>query len=354
MDLENREGPPVRSGMTNIATRLRASTSAPATADPPVNRGGGRPGLAWAEPAGAAVLSAVVILWPWLSGSLYYKTVAIQMFIYISLAVSYQLLLGNARLVSFAHVAFYGLSAYTVVILVSRYHIPFVAAWLAGIALAVVVAFFVGSLVIKLEPLLLAVSTLAVAEVLLTVVSTLGITGGQNGLVTRPFSLGRVERLTFSYWFVAVGMLLVVGVTVFVSRSALGRLLLAVGDDTVAARSVGVSSSRTLISAFVLCSGLAAVAGIMLAQSAVVLSPGDIDLNAAITVLAMVAVGGIRSMFGAALGAILLTLIPVWFASIAQDESLIYGGILLAVFVLAPGGLVSLVSPVRRALVRSR
>lgn len=298
--------------------------------------------------SGALVFFAAIVCWPYFAGGSYYQSVFTQMFIYIALAVSYQVLIGYARLVSFGHVAFFGLSAYTSTILAGRYGVPFVLAWIAAVLVAVVVAYLVARLVIKLEPLLLAVATLAVAQIVSLIVSTLSITGGQNGLITEPFTVPGIDPVAFTYWFVAILMLAVVGVSVLVVRSPLGRLLLAVGDDPTAARAIGTNSTRTLTVVFALSSGLAGVAGVMLAQSSVVLAPGSIDLNVAITVLAMVAVGGLRSIAGAVIGAVILTLIPVWFAPIAQDESLIYGALLLVVFVVSPGGLVGLLAPLRR------
>lgn len=307
-------------------------------------------GRGWrgAQVVGVLAFFLGIICWPYFAGGLYYQSVFTQMFIYIALAVSYQLLIGYARLVSFGHIAFYGLSAYTSSVLVTKYGVPFVLSWLVAIAVTVVLAFVVARLVIKLEPLLLAVATLAVAQIVSLVVSTLAVTGGQNGLITGPFTVGGIDPAAFSYWFVAAIMVLVVAASVLIVRSSLGRLLLAVGDDPVAARAIGTNSARTLTIVFTLSSALAGVAGLMLAQSAVVLAPGSIDLNVAITVLAMVAIGGLRSMTGAVIGAFLLTLIPVWFAPIAQDETLIYGGVLLVVFVVAPGGIMELFGRVRR------
>lgn len=288
-------------------------------------------------------LCLAIVLIPYLSGNLYYRSVAIQVFIYIALAVSYQLLFGYARLVSFGHAAFFGLSAYTSAVLITKYSMPHVLAWLIGVGVTMLIALLAGRIVIRLEPLLLAVATLAFSQIVVLVVSSLtDVTGGQNGLVTEPLAVGRIPTPDFNYWFVAIGMLLIVASTIALVRSPFGRLLLAVGDDPIAARSLGGNTTRALVFAFVISSGLAGVAGILLTQSTAVLAPETIGLDTSILILAMIAVGGLRSIPGAVLGAVILSLIPVVFASLQQSATLVYGAIILVVFVVSPDGLTAL------------
>lgn len=288
-------------------------------------------------------LCLVIALAPYFSGDLYYRSVAVQVFIYIALAVSYQLLFGYARLVSFGHAAFFGLSAYTSAVLISKYDVPHVVAWVLGVALTALVALVAGRIVIRLEPLLLAVATLAFSQIVVLVVSSLpDVTGGQNGLVTKPLTVGGLATADFNYWFVAIGMLLIVGSTIALVRSPFGRLLLAVGDDPIAARSLGANATRVLVFTFVLSSALAGLAGILMTQATAVLAPETIGLDTSILILAMIAVGGLRSIPGAVLGAVALSLIPVVFASLQQGAILLYGAIILFVFVVSPDGLTAL------------
>lgn len=345
---------------TPVATRpAREAPATPVTAPAGPAPGapgapGGRRGLVGRaadlrQPLLTMGLCVLVVLVPWFSGDLYYRSVSIQIFIYIGLAVSYQMLFGYARLVSFGHAAFFGLSAYTSAVLVATYDVPHVLAWVAGVAVTMLLALVAGRIVIRLEPLLLAVATLAFSQIVVLVVSQLSdITGGQNGLVTVPLTVGDVPAADFNYWFVAAGMLLIVGLTVALVRSPVGRLLLAVGDDPVAARSLGANPTRVLVFAFVVSSGLAGLAGVLLAQSTAILAPESIGLDTSILVLAMIAVGGLRSLPGAVVGAVLLSLIPVVFASLQQAAVLVYGLILLVVFVVSPEGLTGVPALARR------
>lgn len=288
-------------------------------------------------------LGLVVALVPFLAGTLYVRLVVTQLFIFVALAVSYQLIFGYARLASFGHVAFYGVAAYTSGVLTTRFGMPHVVTWVLALALTAALALLTAGLVIRLESLLLAITTLALAVIAIEVVSTLALTGGQNGLLLRPLPApGGADQLSFNYWFVALGSIAVVAVTTWIVRSPLGRMLAAVGDDPVAARALGVNADRVLIFVFVLGSTLAGIAGILLVQSTVVLAPEHLGIDVAVLVLAMVAVGGLRSIAGAVIGAVLLTLIPQVFAPIQQAEALIYGVVLLLVFVVSPTGLVGL------------
>jgi branched-chain amino acid transport system permease protein len=122
--------------------------------------------------------------------------------------------------------------------------------------------------------------------------------------------------------------------------------MIAVGDDPTAARALGTNASWTLTVIFAVSSGLAAVAGIMQAQTSVILTPSNINLNVAIAVLAMVTVGGIRSIAGAVLGAVLLSLVPVVFAPVQEYATWIYAAVLLLVLLFSPRGLVGMGSDV--------
>ncbi|GAC1325201.1 MAG: branched-chain amino acid ABC transporter permease [Mycobacteriales bacterium] len=314
----------------------------------------GHPGGRAAPKLIAAAIAAVVLtVGPYVVGDVYVRTVAIQMFIYIALAVSYQLIFGYARLASFGHVAFFGIGAYTSGALIKK-GFPHPLAWLVALALTFVIALVAAAVVIRLESLLLAITTLALAVIVVEVVSALKITGGQNGLILPPWTVGGIPAATFKYWFVAVGMILIVAVTVWLVHSPFGRMLSAVGDDQVAARALGINASRVLVFVFVLGSVLAGVAGILLVQSTVVLATESIDIGVAIIVLAMVAVGGLRSVTGAVIGAILLTLLPQIFASIQDAQALVYGGILLLVFLVSPGGIIGLRSVAANVMRRVR
>ena len=303
----------------------------------------------------AVLASAVLILVPFLFGNLYIRQVATQMFVFIALAVSYQLVFGYARLASFGHVAFYGVAAYTSGVLTTTYRVPHILTWVIALVVTVVLALLTAGLVIRFETLLLAITTLALAVIAVEVVSTLTITGGQNGLLLTPLKPpGGIDQLSFNYWFVAIGTVIIVAITTWIVRSPFGRLLAAVGDDPVAARALGVNAVRVLIFVFVLGSLLAGAAGLLLVQSTVVLAPENLSIDVAVVVLAMVAVGGLRSIVGAVIGAVLLTLIPQVFAPVQQAETLIYGLILLIVFLVSPSGLVGLRTVATRMARRAR
>ena len=319
------------------------STTDDTAVDPPGPPPRRRRGIGGRQSWLTLALCLVVIVVPYATGDAYYESVAIQIFIYVALAVSYQLLFGYARLVSFGHAAFFGVSAYTSAVLIAKLGMPHVLAWVAGVLAAALIALVAGRIVIRLEPLLLAVATLAFSQIVVLVVSSLpDVTGGQNGLVTTPLTLGDIPVSDFTYWFVAAGMLLVVAICVALVSSPFGRLLLAVGDDPVGARSLGTNTTRVLVFTFVVSSALAGVAGAMLTQATAVLAPETIGLDTSILILAMIAVGGLRSMPGAVIGAVVLSLIPVFFASLQQGAILLYGAIILVVFVISPDGLTAL------------
>jgi branched-chain amino acid transport system permease protein len=282
---------------------------------------------------------ALGILVPYQTQSVYYMTVAETVFANVALAISFQLLFGYARLISLGHAAFFAGGAYVAGVLVSQYGFSHPAAWLLAIAAGAVAAVVLGWITLRLEPLLLAIATLAFAQALHSLLAKLTITGGENGLAVPPLSFESQTQPTTDYIVSAAILVLVIIAVASVVLSRMGRHLVAVGDDPVAAKACGIRVSQTLVYAFVVGSVLAAAAGVMYAQSSKLITPDLAGLDTSTLVLAMVALGGVRSMTGAAAGAVLLTLLPEVAAPLQQYNSLIFGGLVLVVFRLAPNGL---------------
>jgi len=210
------------------------------------------------------------------------------------------------------------------------------------------VAYAVGVPSLKLKGHYLAMATLGFG-VIVTIVfnEEVALTGGPSGLSSIP-ALGilgvpiRGELLFYSLvWFI---VLLVLIFCLNVIHSRVGRALRSLHDSEVAADAMGIETARYKVMIFVLSAVLASLAGSLYAHYVRFLSPGSFDLLLSIKLVMMVVVGGMHSLWGALLGACLLTFLGNEWLHVFKDfDILVYGAILLFVVMALPEGLVSLV-----------
>ncbi|MBI5845965.1 MAG: branched-chain amino acid ABC transporter permease [Deltaproteobacteria bacterium] len=260
------------------------------------------------------------------------------------LAVGLNMLMGYAGQISLGHAAFFGIGAYASGILNAHYGWS---PWLSGpaaLVLAGVVAYLVGLPTLKLTGYYLAMGTLGFGMIVNVVLNNWSaVTGGSSGLYgMQALSIGSVsltqDRNGFLFiWFIVIAAFF------FCSRivnSRIGRALRAIHYSEKAAMSVGVDTARVKLQIFVLSAVLAALAGFFYAHSVMFISPGSFSFLVSVRLVAMVVIGGMASIWGALLGAGLLTLLPELLHAVAEYEMAVYGFILIVVMIFFPEGLV--------------
>lgn len=259
------------------------------------------------------------------------------------LAVGLNMLMGYAGQISLGHAAFFGIGAYASGILNAHYGWS---PWISGpsaLVLAGVVAYLVGLPTLKLTGYYLAMGTLGFGMIVNVVLNNWSaVTGGSSGLygmkalMVGEISLTQGKNGFFFIWFLVI-------VTFFAcSRlvdSRIGRALRAIHYSEQAARAVGVDTAKVKLSIFVMSAVLAALAGFFYAHSVMFISPGSFGFLVSVRLVAMVVIGGMASIWGALLGASLLTLLPELLQSVAEYEMAVYGFILIVVMIFFPEGL---------------
>jgi branched-chain amino acid transport system permease protein len=162
--------------------------------------------------------------------------------------------------------------------------------------------------------------------------------GAEMGISRIPSPLDKV-----GYAVLAIGAALVlVALSLHVKRSWMGRSFAAVAQDEDAARTIGIDVAGYKITAFLLGTAAAGLAGGIYAHMTQLIVPDAFNFIQSITILAMVVVGGIGSTLGVVAGAVLLTLMPELFRFINDYKLLVYGGLLLLVMRFSPEGLAGL------------
>lgn len=271
--------------------------------------------------------------------------------IYSVVAVGLQLLYGTTGLMSLAQATFLALGAYTVAILTTVAGVPHLLAFALAIAIPASVAFPLGWFISRIRGYYLAVATLALAGLFSLWIRQPAITGGTFGItgIPPPSAFGITVSSPASFYLLALAV--AAGVTAFgaaLHTSRVGRALHAIGQSEAGSNASGVNLALYKASVFALSAGLAGAGGALYAFYVGFIGPETFGLQTSILLLTMVIVGGSQSIYGAILGAVLLTVLPDVLESDSGVSLIAYAFVLVAVFVLLPEGLVGLMGRVPR------
>ncbi len=276
---------------------------------------------------------------------IYELSLATVIGINVILAIGLNMITGYCGQISLGHAAFYGIGAYTAA-LMAKAGLP----GPANLAAAALVAGGVGAVVglasLRVREDFLAITTMGVGFLFLGIVRQQeSVLGGELGISSIPsFGLGRVGY----FGMVAALAALAAAFSLYVKKSWMGFAFEAVADDEDTARVVSVNVPAYKLAAFAMGTALAGLAGGLYCYFARFIVPDDFGFITSISVLSMVAVGGIGSTAGVVAGTALLTLMPEFFRFVGDYKLLVYGVLLFAVMRFAPEGLAGLPALVRR------
>ncbi|MDD2903135.1 MAG: branched-chain amino acid ABC transporter permease [Syntrophales bacterium] len=274
--------------------------------------------------------------------SAYFLHLAILGGIYIILAISLNLIIGYAGQVSLGHAAFFGIGAYISALTSLYWGFPFLLAALSAILFSGVCGLLLGLPTLRLKEDYLAIVTLGFGVIVDLVFLNLEITGGPDGLagIPSPRILGLSFRSPVMYLFLTLFMvLLTLALTYRLVHSYHGRALRAIRDHEVTAQVMGINTPAYKVAIFTLAAALAGLAGSLYAHYITFINPESFGLHTSILALCMVVLGGMGSIAGAVVGALALTVLPELLRSFKAYQDLIYGGLLVALLIWRPEGL---------------
>ncbi|RUQ29813.1 MAG: branched-chain amino acid ABC transporter permease [Candidatus Competibacteraceae bacterium] len=293
---------------------------------------------------GFYMLAIIAGLLPVLFPDNYFITVVgIAAGINVILAVGLNLLMGYAGQISLGHAAFFGMGAYASAILTTRYAFPPLLALGTGLISAGLIAWLLARPILRLHGHYLAMATLGFGIIIhVIMVQATGWTGGPDGLTgIPPLNLSGWTVDSDQRWYLVImaAALLAIGLSLNLVDSRVGRALRAVRGSEFAARMMGIDTARAKTQVFVVSALFAAFAGSLFAHQQGFVSPDSFNLGASIDLVIMVVLGGMASTFGAAFGAIALTLLHQGLVVFEDYEMLIHGALLMAVMIFLPQGL---------------
>jgi branched-chain amino acid transport system permease protein len=296
-----------------------------------------------------AMFALFIIIFPWIAHQIpaidHYTDIMVFAGIYCLITIGLSLLMGYAGQISIGHAAFFGIGAYISAILTVRYGFNPWACMCIGMAVTAAVALLVGTPSLKLKGHYLAMATLAFGIIIFIIFNEeTEWTGGPDGMAGIPglsifgFALDSVEKYFYLVWsFVLAAFVF----TVNVIQSGTGRALRAIHVSEPASSAMGVDVSRFKILVFVYSAVLASLAGSLYAHYLNFVNPSSFDLFFSIKLLIMIALGGMHNIWGAVIGAALITFLNYeWLHYFEEFEVIVYGAILLLVTIFLPNGLV--------------
>lgn len=271
----------------------------------------------------------------------YVQHVMILVLLYMTLGSAWNILGGFAGQLSIGHAAFFGIGAYCAAILQTKSTLSPWWSILIGPAVVVPVALLIGWICFRLRGPYFTLATIAVAEMVrLVALNWRELTGGAVGVVIRPSVFAGTNKTPYYYviLFIAAGTVLLCR---WISTSKLGHFLVAIREDQETAESIGVDTTRYKLIGLTISASLTALAGAFYANYFLFVDPTIVlPIALSVEIVLIGIIGGLGTVWGPVLGAILLKLSSEIFRKQFQDASLlIYGLLLIGVILFMPGGL---------------
>jgi branched-chain amino acid transport system permease protein len=292
---------------------------------------------------GLSLVIAVLLALPFILPNSYYMDLAIRMAINAIIVIGLNLLIGFAGQISLGHAGFLGIGAYASAVLPTHFGFHPVLAMAAGAAATAVIAGVVAKPIFKLKGNYLAMATLGLGIIInIALRNEAQWTGGPDGMAVPAFALFGIELSSDKQWYWVVAALLVISVwaSLNIIDSPFGRALRALHGSEVASQVVGVNIVRYKVSIFVLSAVFASIMGSITAHYIGFVTPNFSDFFHSIELVTMVVVGGMASVFGSIVGAVLLTALPQALATFEGWETVVFGSVLMLCMIFLPKGLV--------------
>ncbi len=284
---------------------------------------------------GIVLAVLVAVLAP---GEGYYLNIVMQAVTYAVAVSGLVVVLGYCGQISLAQAAFLGVGAYGVGLGTTVLHLPFLLALLLGVVAAAAFGLVLGLASLRLGGHYLAMVSISFQQILqLVATNWIGLTGGPDGVSGIP----RPALLSDGHGYLGLCLVVLVLVLLFVWRlkaSRLGRAMMAVRDNEIAAGTGGINAFLVKVLAFGISAALGGLGGGLFAGAFAYVSPDQFGFDASIVLLTMALLGGVESPFGALLGTVVLVLLPEWLRFLKGIYLAVYGAAVILIMIFVPQG----------------
>jgi branched-chain amino acid transport system permease protein len=289
----------------------------------------------------------ILLCFPLLFSS-YQVNIMTTALMYVVLGLGLNIVVGMAGLLDLGYVAFYAVGAYTYALLHLHFGLGFWVALPLGGLLGALFGILLGFPVLRLRGDYLAIVTLGFGEIIRLVLENWSeFSQGPSGIsnIARPslFGLALSPEATITYLYYL--MILMVMVTVFIvnrlQHSRIGRAWLALREDDIACQAMGIDKTRIKLTAFALGATWAGMAGVFFAAKTTFVNPASFTFLESAIILCIVVLGGMGSIVGVVVGALILILLPEYLRDFAEYRMLAFGAILVVMMIIRPQGLIA-------------
>lgn len=299
------------------------------------------------KPAALAALILLLLAAPLLS-SFYQTNIMISAMLYIMLALGLNIVVGLAGQLVLGYVAFYAVGAYAYALLHQYFGLGFwiclpIGGFLAGLA-----GLALGFPVLRLRGDYLAIVTLGFGEIVrLAMLNWTSLTGGPRGVSDIPppglfgARLNLDETTIYIYYLVLVAVIITALVIYRLKNSRFGLAMQAMREDEIASEAMGINITRVKLAAFALGSCWAGFAGVIFAAKTTFINPSSFTFMESAMILSMVVLGGMGSISGVIIAAIILIMAPEYLRAFSEYRMLIFGAIMVLMMIFRPHGLVN-------------
>ena len=293
------------------------------------------------------VLLAVLFLLPQFLGS-YLTEVTNNVGIFVLMGLGLNIVVGFAGLLDLGYVAFFAIGAYTMAVMTSTGALGVgVSFWLAlpvSVTAAIIAGVLLGTPVLRMRGDYLAIVTLGFGEIIRILANSdmlKSFLGGAQGILNIPkpeFMGTALIQPGQLYYVVLAGCLLAAFVSWRLSRSRLGRQWMALREDEDVAQAMGINLVKTKLLAFAIGAAFSGLAGAIFASKLTSIFPHSFNLLISINVLSLIIVGGMGSLPGVVIGALILVGLPELLREFAEYRYLMYGALLIVMMLAKPEG----------------
>ncbi|MEN8191011.1 MAG: branched-chain amino acid ABC transporter permease [Thermodesulfobacteriota bacterium] len=286
-------------------------------------------------------------LFPYLF-STYQTNIMTTALMYVVLGLGLNIVVGVAGLLDLGYVAFYAVGAYSYALLNLHFDLGFWIVLPIGGLLAALFGIILGFPVLRLRGDYLAIVTLGFGEIIRLVLENWDkFSKGPSGIanIDRPGFFGMELSLDHAILYIYYLVLIMVLFTIFVVNrlqdSRLGRAWLALREDEIACQAMGIDKTRTKLMAFSLGAFWAGLVGVIFAAKTTFVNPASFTFLESAIILSIVVLGGMGSIAGVIIGALVLILLPEYLRALSEYRMLAFGGILVLMMVFKPQGMIS-------------
>lgn len=272
----------------------------------------------------------------------YYMDVFIMLGIYVILGASMNLLIGYTGQISLGMAGFYGIGAYTSVLLVMRANMPFIVGLIGAVVLCFLVGYILGFPSTKLNFIFLGISTAGLNTIIQLIITNSKFTGGASGITGVPaLKLFGSNMTKLQYYFMVLFFVLIVLYICYrIVNSKTGRALQAIRGNPIAASAVGINVNHYKLLVFAIVSAFAGLAGTLYAFNIRYIQAEAFTTNMSFKILTMGVIGGMGDLGGGVIGSLVAGALPELLRDFSKYQLTLYGLLIVLVMRFMPMGIV--------------